>query len=74
MTMDAIKYSLVKSEVYIEDHGIVTTYGIKTDNLENNIIIKDISTSITKVNNLIKLCNDNNVSLIHLEDIIDDYI
>lgn len=72
--MESTKYSLVKSETYIEDYGIVTTFGIQTTNLKNNIIIKDISTSIEKVNCLVKLCNDNNVSPIHLKDIIDDYI
>ena len=72
--MDRTKYSLVVSKVNIDDYGETTTYGIQSTNLENNIVIKDISTIIDKVKNLIDLCNNLDVSPTILEDILDDYI
>ena len=53
-----------------EDGKSIKTYGITC----NDLIIKDISIDKQKVETLIDLCNKNQVSPIHLEDIIDDFL
>lgn len=74
MTKFSTNYSLIKSQVFIPDYGEVTTYGLQTTNLPDNIFIKDISTKLDNVKNLINLCNNYCVSTIILEDILEDYI
>ena len=53
-----------------EDGKPIKTYGITC----NDLIIKDVSIDKQKVETLIDLCNKNQVSPIHLEDIIDDFL
>jgi len=53
-----------------EDGNSIKTYGITCENR----VIKDISTDKKKVESLIKLCNENNLSPIHLDDVIDDFL
>ena len=53
-----------------EDGNSIVTYGITCDDRE----IKDISTNRQKVENLINLCNKNNLSPMHLDDVIDDFL
>ncbi len=74
MTKFLPEYDIVKSEIYLADNELVTTYGICSTNLKNNILIKDISTDIEKARHFVNLCNVHRVSLLNLEDVLEDFI
>lgn len=63
------KYSMV-SDIITINNSIQTTYGIRCE-IE---VIRDISTDCECVNKLVKALNDNDVSYIHLHDIIEDFL
>ncbi len=62
--------TLNKSTIIDEDGNEIETYGITC----GERVVKDISTDKQKVEVLIDKCNKNNVSPIHLDDIIDDFL
>lgn len=67
-------YFVVPGTVEIEGK-IHTTYGIGA--IKNGVLqkhIPDISTSFNKVKMLVFDCNDNGLSLTHLNDIIEDFL
>ena len=63
-------YRINKSFVTDEDGVKHETYGISFD--DKNIY--DISTEKDKVEKLIKLCNENDASPLHINDIIEDFL
>lgn len=69
-------YEIIKSEIFLEDYGNVTVYGIKSYNEDGSEfnIIEDISVDFESVKKLCKLICDENVSPIHLIDIAEDFI
>ena len=75
-----ITYGLAE-EKYSIGNKTRTSYGIvayaDADNNDTVTIIAsihDITSDKSKLIKLIELCNSENLSLIHLEDIIEDYI
>lgn len=69
-----VTYFVIPGTVEIEGETY-TTYGIGA--IQNGIMqksIPDISTSFNKIKNLVLDCNDNGLSLIHLEDVIEDFL
>lgn len=74
MAGNTTKYYLTESTVYVEDYGDITTYGVKADDGINKVIIKDISTILEDVKEFVKICNNNDVPLLVLEDVLEDYI
>ena len=65
-----IMLTLNKATIIDEDGKPIETYGITCGERK----IKDISTDKQKVESLINLCNENNLSPIHLDDVIDDFL
>ena len=64
-----MKYKLIKTNVECEGE-IFNTYGISF----GNNIINDISYNKEKVKNLVKLFNDNDLSLIHFETAVEEFL
>ncbi|MBQ7128906.1 MAG: hypothetical protein IJO19_02845 [Clostridia bacterium] len=60
------------NETVIEDEEgkIWNTYGITF----NDIIINDISTEKEKIEKLVSLCNELDLSPIHIYDVIEDFL
>lgn len=63
-------YQLIKSKVNDEDGNIFDTYGISY----KEIVIEDISTNKTNVEKLVRLCNELELSPIHLNDVVEDFL
>lgn len=69
-----ITYCVVPGETTIENE-VFRTYGIAA--VKNGVIIKcipDISADFNKVKSLALMCTENNLSLLHLEDIVEDFL
>lgn len=69
-----ITYCVIPGETTIENETF-KTYGIAA--IKNGVIIKcipDISTDFNKVKSLALMCTENNLSLIHFGDIVEDFI
>ena len=75
-------YNITSSEKWIEDMGKVTVYGLSAysyarGSLEKPIekfTVKDISNNLQDVLELQYLMEKNKVSLVHVPDIIDDFL
>ena len=63
-------YKINITTVTNEDGETAQSYGITYDSRE----IYDISTDKEKVERLIALCNEGNLSPIHIDNIIDDFL
>lgn len=59
-----------------EDQIRYTTYGIKLTNDKGDILLQlaDVSTSRAFVENFIDLCVENDVSPMHIKDLLEDYL
>lgn len=68
--MIVIFYTINESKVTNEENEIILSYGISFWEKQ----IKDISVNKTKIETLINLCNQNNLSPIHIYDVIDDFL
>lgn len=66
-------YKIFKSKILTEDVKLITSYGIQTINLPNNIVIKDVTTQLNKIEKFINLCNQHDVSILILNDLIEDF-
>ncbi len=70
----AVTYVVIPGQIQIEGETH-TTYGIGA--LKNNVLIDqvpDISPCFNKIKSLVLLCNEENLSLIHLRDIAEDAV
>lgn len=63
-------YTLNQSTVTDEDEGLHITYGIS----HNDTMIKDVSIDKVKVEKLITLCNELDLSPIHIYDVVEDFL
>ena len=63
-------YQIVETIIFVEDSGMITTYGLSCD----KEIIPDISTRSALVEELIDRLNDNEADPIHLKDFIYDFL
>lgn len=66
-------YKIFKSQILTEDAKLITSYGIQTINLQNNIFIKDVTTQFNKIEKFINLCNKHDASILILNDLIEDF-
>ena len=66
-------YKIFKSQIFSEDSKLITSYGIQSTNLQNNIVIKDVTTQLNKIEKFINLCNRHDVSILNLNDLIEDF-
>lgn len=69
-------YKITVTEKDVDDAGRVVTYGITTIGCSDSekIDLTDVSTDKKLVESIITALNDNDVSCIHLFDIIEDII
>lgn len=76
-------YSCTESDIWIEDSGMVHTYGIELRILCANksmktaqqvLLYPDISIDRDQVNCLTELMNDLQLAPIHVRDVIEDYL
>lgn len=71
-----LKYYLIKEEKTIEDiNDPITTYGVEID--KNNIereMIRDVSVNEAEVNKVISTLINNQVTPIHLYDVIENFL
>ncbi len=70
-------YQLRKDILYQQDAGDYTSYGIDAFNSQSNVLIRsipDISLEKELLKNLISLCNDLQLDIIHLDDVVDDFL
>ena len=70
-------YQLRKDILYQQDAGDYTSYGIDVFNSQSNVLIRsipDISLEKGLLKNLISLCNDLQLDIIHLDDVVDDFL
>lgn len=70
-------YQLRKDILYQQDTGDYTSYGIDVFNSQSNVLIRsipDISLEKELLKNLISLCNDLQLDIIHLDDVVDDFL
>ena len=71
-----LKYDLTTTDIDGEYDMRYTTYGIVAVNHIGDIVVcyKDVSTDAEFVKTIVDKCNELEVSAIHLEDILLDYI
>lgn len=73
-----MKYFIVKKKHETDGHTY-TSYGImygtvKGGEIHAEKIILDISLDFGKVQNIVRLCNRKNLSILHFDDVIYDFI
>ena len=68
------RYQIIRTKQNIEGVGVMDSYGIACCSDDEPVAIPDITTNLETVSALLGLLNRNNVSAIHLRDIVEDYI
>ena len=68
------RYQIIRTKQNIEGVGEMESYGIACDSDDEPVAIPDITTDLETVSALLGLLNRNDVSAIHLRDIVEDYI
>lgn len=76
--MTNCKYIVVKNE-YIDGENTRVSYGIAAIENCDGVIsvlmsVSDISSDFCTVENLVKLCNTKELDLIHIEEVINDFL
>ena len=70
---NTVKCEVIKTEKYIEDNGLVITYGLVYKNDQDILTtVEDVSCNYQFVCSVAKKVESNDVSVIHLIDIIED--
>lgn len=65
-------YTITKKNFISDDNVEYVSYGIKND--EYNINIDDICVNYNQLSNFVNLINKNNLSPIHIYDIVYDFV
>ena len=68
------RYQIIRTKQNIEGIEEMESYGIACDSDDEPVAITDITTNLETVSALLGLLNRNDVSAIHLRDIVEDYI
>jgi hypothetical protein len=72
-----ISYKLRKDNLFHRNIGSYSSYGIDAfDDSSSNPIhsILDISTEKDSLENLICLCNESQLDIVHLDDVVEDFL
>jgi len=77
-----VRYEMIETTEYVEDSGLVTTYGICYHEKEglgehgdaDYHVVPNISTKSDFVGDLIEKLMHNGADPVHLKDLIDDYL
>lgn len=70
-------YNIFVEVLKNEDSGAYTSYGIVVCSMENNqrkevLRVSDVSTKKERIENLIDLCNKEQLEPVHIYDVIED--
>ena len=75
--MSSIKYSVCESVISC-DGGARVAYGISAEDTSSRdlsiVCIQDITSDKSSLERLVDLCNRKNLSLIHLRDVVEDFL
>ena len=75
--MSSIKYSVFESSIICNGLAQVT-YGISAEDTSSRglpiVCIQDITSDKNSLEHLVDLCNRKNLSLIHLNDVVEDFL
>lgn len=74
----SIKYIIVQNKYYYEDLSM-SSFGIAVAEEYNGVVtilktFADLSPNFADVKELVRLCNEQKLDLIHLDDVINDFI
>ena len=70
-------YRLRKDKLFLSDYGVFSSYGIDIlDSMTNDLLrsVPDISLEREPVESLVWLCNHLHLDMIHLDDVITDFL
>ena len=74
---DKLNMELTSMEVVDETENIrYTTYGVRVSDQAGNVVFAalDVDTRLEFVQRFIELCTQNDASVIHLHDLLEDYM
>lgn len=78
--MTEFHYDIIEERYYLNDntrvsYGIVAYAGAEPDNIAEVIVtVNDVSCDRQKLTELISICNDMSLSVIHLQDVVRDFL
>ena len=67
-------YSVICEEMISEEGREYTAYGIRAESKDNALVISDISTEKEEINTLVELCNREELDIIHIYDVVEDFL
>ncbi len=69
-------YRFVEQHLYNEYIGYYRSYGVEISDENYNIIriIDDVSVDKEAISSLVSLCNQLKLDVIHIDDVIDDFL
>ncbi|MCI5656308.1 MAG: DUF6514 family protein [Candidatus Pseudoruminococcus sp.] len=67
-------YSITVTELYDDELKQLTTYGIEYNNGERKFTIADISTDYGQLKQLVDLCNELELEVSQLNDVVEDFL
>ena len=68
------QYGVIQTKVFVDGIGEIEAYGIELISQNKNFCVSDVSTDVRVVMSLVVLLNRNDVSPVHLRNIIEDFL
>lgn len=72
-----VQYQKTKDSLFHADTGAYVAYGIIAIDIANHSelsYVSDVSLEESAVDELVNLCNEENLELLHLADVINDFL
>lgn len=75
-TADELTYTLFTEELDSPDEGKYIAYGIEVSNGRGERLktVRDITCDRSALEELVKLCNELDLALCHLDDVVEDFL
>ena len=67
-------YKTIKERKYLFEVGNYITYGIVAQDEKQYVKVSDVFLNKKDADKFVSICNNNSLSLIHLYDVIEDYM
>ena len=67
------QYALIETEKVLEEQAYLC-YGIQMTYAGTVVKVEDLSLHREEVENLVKLCNEKNLSPLHFQDVLEDFL
>lgn len=68
------QYGIVQTKTFVDGIGEIKTFSIELISQKDRVLVSDVSTDLDRISMLLALLNRNDVSPIHLLDVIDDFL